>query len=70
MNPYAESRGTANGSDRDEGPFLRAVCFGCGLERTDDPLVDGKGLSMCLACGETRMVIDQGLGRYGRARRA
>ena len=60
------------GSERghDRRLVLRAVCFGCGLERTDDPLVEGKGLSACLACGETRMVIDDAPGRDWQARDA
>lgn len=57
-----------NEPEHDQAVALRAVCFGCGLERTDDPLIQGKGLSACLACGETRMVIDQPPGCDGQAR--
>jgi hypothetical protein len=37
---------------------LCAICFGCGLERTDSPLVHQDRLVACLACGDTRMIID------------
>jgi hypothetical protein len=37
---------------------LCAICFGCGLERTDSPLVHRDRLVACLVCGDTRMIID------------
>jgi hypothetical protein len=37
---------------------LCAICFGCGLDRTDSPLVHRDRLTACLVCGDTRMVID------------
>jgi hypothetical protein len=37
---------------------LCAICFGCGLERTDSPLVHRNRLVACLVCGDTRMIID------------
>jgi hypothetical protein len=37
---------------------LCAICFGCGLERTDSPLVHRDRLVACLVCGDTRIVID------------
>jgi hypothetical protein len=37
---------------------LCAICFGCGLERTDSPLVHRDRLMACLACGDTRIIID------------
>jgi hypothetical protein len=37
---------------------LCAICFGCGLERTDAPLVHRDRLVGCLVCGDRRMVID------------
>jgi hypothetical protein len=63
LDPVREARETGSDPEQGQSPKLRAVCFGCGLERADDPLVEEKGLSVCLACGESRMVID---GRPGR----
>jgi hypothetical protein len=37
---------------------LCAICFGCGLERTDSPLVHRDRLVACLVCGDTRLIID------------
>jgi hypothetical protein len=37
---------------------LCAICFGCGLERTDSPLVHRDRLVACLVCGDTRMIMD------------
>jgi hypothetical protein len=37
---------------------LCAICFGCGLERTDSPLVHRDRRGACLVCGDTRMIID------------
>jgi hypothetical protein len=59
MTPQADQKERWNEPKSRQGPDLRAVCFGCGLERPDDPLIVGKGLSVCLVCGETRMVVDQ-----------
>jgi hypothetical protein len=46
------------GSADSEPGRLRAVCLGCGLERTDQPLVEGGDLAICLACGDVRVVFD------------
>jgi hypothetical protein len=40
------------------GEALRAVCLGCGLERSEPTVMDSR-LSVCLACGDTRVVFDQ-----------
>jgi hypothetical protein len=37
---------------------LCAICFGCGLERTDSPLVHRDREVACLVCGDARMIID------------
>jgi hypothetical protein len=65
MTQYVRREETGSEPGQRRGLNLRAVCFGCGLERSDDPLVDGKGLSLCLACGETRVVIDERPDREG-----
>jgi hypothetical protein len=53
----------ASGAERPvSSPGYRAICLGCGLESSSDPLVDGGRLSACLSCGETRMIIDQRVG--------
>jgi hypothetical protein len=51
----------AEGEDSHDELELRAVCFGCGLERTENPVVKDGRPSACLVCGETRVVIDQRL---------
>jgi hypothetical protein len=37
---------------------LCAICFGCGLERTDSPLVHRDREVACLVCRDARMIID------------
>jgi hypothetical protein len=41
-----------------ENEQLTAICFRCGLERTDHPLVHRNRLAACLSCGETRLIVD------------
>jgi hypothetical protein len=49
---------TSMGNRAGEEQELTAICFRCGLERTDHPLVHGNRLAACLACGETRLIVD------------
>jgi hypothetical protein len=49
---------SGRGESPDRGGRLRAFCLGCGLERTDQPLISDERLSICLVCGDTRVVFD------------
>jgi hypothetical protein len=49
------SRALRSDPDTEE---LCAICFRCGLERTDSPLDHADYVAACLACGDTRVIID------------